>query len=155
MPHTRKPLHTPSDAICVPCKQAEASAADLRAVVPPDAGELLVLAWHHAPVVSQSGAKPKGSHHRARDSWLAGADGLLGDAFDTLTALVFDTLASMIRASALVEMVHALLRPSRKSCHGQIPQEALNLLMVYPKHRRDQSGNRPCKAPIALLTGKP
>jgi len=153
--HTLKPIHTHSDDIVVPFKQVEAIAAELRAVVPHDALEFLVLAWHHDHLVYQSGAKHKSAHHRERDLWLACADGLLGDEFDTLTALVFDTLASMVRASALVEMVHALLRPSRKSCHGQIPQEALNLLMVYPNHRRDQSGKRQGKAPIALLTGKP
>jgi hypothetical protein len=90
-----------------------------------------VLAWHHDHVLYQSGAKHKGYHHTERDIGLACADGLLGDEFDTLKALVFDKLDSIVRASSLVEMVHALLRPSLSSCKGQITQEALNLIMFY------------------------
>ena len=86
---------------------------------------------------------------------MACADGLLGEDFDTLKALVFDTLDSIVRASSLVEMVNALLRPSLSSCQGQITQEAFNLIMFYPNHRRYKSGKRQGKAPIALLTGQP
>ncbi len=153
--HTLKPIHKHIDDILVPFKQAEAIAAELRAVVPHDALEFLVLAWHHDHVVYQSGAKQKGSHHRERDIWLACADGLLGDEFDTLKALVFDKLDSIVRASSLVEMVNSLLRPYLNSCKGQITQEALNLIMFYHNHRRYKSGKRQGKAPIELLTGKP
>lgn len=114
-----------------------------------------MLAWHHEHLVYQARAQHQGFPHRERDLWLACADGLLGDEFPTLKALGFDNLDSMVRASSLVEMVHALLRPSLKSCQGQITQEAFNLIMFYHKHRRDKSGKRQGKAPIALLTGKP
>ena len=153
--HTLKPIHTHIDDIVVPFKQVEAIAAELRAVVPHDACDFLVLAWHHDHLVYQSGAKHKSAHHRERDLWLACADGLLGDEFDTLKALVFDKLDSIVRASSLVEMVNALLRPYLNSCQGQITQEALNLIMFYHNHRRYKSGKRQGRAPIELLTGQP
>ena len=62
---------------------------------------------------------------------------------------------SVVRASSLVEMVNGLLRPSCKSCKGQITQEALNLIMFSHNHHRYKSGKRQGKAPIELLTGKP
>lgn len=114
-----------------------------------------MLAWHHAHLVSQSGSKHKRYHHRERECWLACAEGLLGDAFDTLKALVFEKLDSIVRASSLVEMVNSLIRPSLNSCKGQITQEALNLIMFYQNHRRDKSGKRQGKAPLELLTGEP
>jgi hypothetical protein len=109
--HTLKPIRPHIDDMVVPFKDAEAIAAELRAVVPHDACDFLVLAWHHDPLVYQSGAKPKRSHQKERDFWLACAEGLLGDAFDTLKALVFDKLDSIVRASSLVEMVNSLIRP--------------------------------------------
>ena len=101
------------------------------------------------------GSKQKRYHQRERDFWLACAEGLLGDAFDTLKALVFDKLDSIVRASSLVEMVNGLIRPYLNSCKGQITQETLNLIMFYHNHRRYKSGKRQGKAPIELLTGKP
>ena len=152
---TLTPIRKHLDDILLPFKQAEAIAAELRLVVPHEALDVLVLAWHHEHVSSQSGSKHKRSHHRERDLWLACADALLDDAFDTLKALVFDKLDAIVRASSLVEMVHALIRPSRSSCKGQITQETLNLIMFYHNHRRYKSGKRQGQAPIALLTGKP
>ena len=153
--HTLKPIHTPIDDILVPFAQAEAIDTELRAVVPHEAFAVLVLAWHHDPLFYQSPSKHKRYHHREQEFWLACAAGLLGDACDTLKALVFEKLDTIIRASSLVEMVHALLRPSLKSCKGQITQEAFNLSMFDHNHRRDKSGQRQGKAPIELLTGKP
>ena len=138
----------------MPFQQAEAIDAELRFVVPHEALDVLVLAWHHDHFIYQSGSKKKGYHQRERDFWLACAEGLLDDAFDTLKALVFDKLDSIIRASSLVEMVNALIRPSLNSCKGQITQATLNLIMFYHKHRRYKSGKRQGKAPIELLTGK-
>lgn len=153
--HTLKPIRQHIDDIVVPFQQAEAIAAALRAVVPHDACDFLVLAWHHDHLVYQSGAKPKRSHQKERDFWLACAEGLLGNEFATLKALVFDQLDTIVRASSLVEMVNALLRPYLDSCKGQITQEALRLIMFYHNHRRYKSGKRQGKAPIELLTGKP
>ena len=85
---------------------------------------------------------------------MACAEGLLGNTFATLKALVFDKLDTIVRASSLVEMVNALLRPYLNSCKGHITQEALNLIMFYHNHRRYKSGKRQGKAPIELLTGK-
>jgi hypothetical protein len=155
IPHALKPICHHIDDLVVPCTQAEAMAAELRAVVPHDACDCLVLAWHHDPLVYQSGAKPKRSHHKERDCWLACAAGLLGNACATRKALVFDKRNSIVRASSLVEMVNALLRPYLNSCKGQITQEAFNLSMFYHHHRRYKSGKRQGKAPIALLPGKP
>jgi hypothetical protein len=143
------------DDIVVPFKQAEAIATELRVVVPHDALDFLVLAWHHDHLIYQSGAKQKGYHQKERDFWLACAQGLLGNEFDTLKALVFDKLDTIVRASSLVEMVNALIRPYLNSCKGQITQETLNLIMFYQNHRRYKSGKRQGKAPMELLTGKP
>jgi hypothetical protein len=152
---TLKPIRNHLDDILLPFKQAEAIAAELRLVVPHEALDFLVLAWHHDHLSSQSGSKQKRYHQRQRDFWLVCADALLDDAFDTLKALVFDKLDSIVRASSLVEMVNSLIRPYLSSCKGQITQETLNLIMFYHNHRRYKSGKRQGKAPIELLTGKP
>jgi hypothetical protein len=124
-------------------------------VVPHDALDCLVLAWHHDHLVYQSGSKPKRYHQKERDFWLACAEGLLGNEFDPLKALVFDKLDTIVRASSLVEMVNSLIRPYLNSCKGQITQETLNLIMFYHNHRRYKSGKRQGKAAIELLTGEP
>ena len=152
---TLKPIRNHIDDILVPFKQAEAIAAELRLVVPHEALDFLVLAWHHDHLSSQSGSQQKRYHQRERDFWLACANALRDDAFDTLKALVFDKLDSIVRASSLVEMVNSLIRPYLSSCKGQITQETLNLIMFYHNHRRYKSGKRQGKAPIELLTGKP
>jgi hypothetical protein len=152
---TLKPSRTHLDDLVVPFAQAEAVAAELRAIVPHEACEFFVLAWHHEPLVYQSPAKQKRAHQREQAFWLACAEGLVGDAFDTLKALVFDQLDSIVRASSLVEMVNGLIRPYLNSCKGQITQETLNLIMFYHNHRRYKSGKRQGKAPIELLTGTP
>jgi hypothetical protein len=139
----------------VPFKQVEVVAAELRFVVPHEALDFLVLAWHHEHLGDQSGSKKKRYHQSERDFWLACATGLLEEDFATLKALVFDKLDSIVRASSLVEMVNSLIRPSLNSCKGQITQETLNLIMFYHNHRRYKSGKRQGKAPIELLTGKP
>jgi len=119
------------DDLVVPFQHAEAIDAELRALVPHEALDFLVLAWHHDHFVHQAGSKTKGSHQRERDFWRACAAGLLGDAFDTLNALVVDKLDSIIRASSLVEMVNGLIRPYLNSCKGQITQETLNLIINW------------------------
>lgn len=48
VPTTLKSIRTPLDAMVVPCAHAEAMEAELRAIVPHEACECLVLAWHHA-----------------------------------------------------------------------------------------------------------
>src|SRR5215468_997635 len=152
---TLTPLRTHLDDLVVPFAQAEAIDAELRAIVPHEACEFLVLAWHHEHLVYQAPAKQKRAHQREQEFWLACAEGLVGDEFDTLKALVFDKLDSIVRASSLVEMVNGLIRPYLHSCKGQITQETLNLIMFYHNHRCYKSGKRQGKAPIELLTGKP
>jgi hypothetical protein len=152
---TLTPLRTPLDDLVVPFAQAEAIEAELRAIGPHEACEFLVLAWHHEPLVYQAPAKQKRAHQRERAFWLACAEGLVGDEFDTRKALVFDQLDSIVRAASLVEMVHGLMRPSLPSCQGQMTQATLNLIRFYHNHRCDKSGKRQGKAPIELLTGKP
>ena len=152
---TLKPIRKHLGDILVPFKQAEAIDAELRLEVPHDALDFLVLAWHHDHLSYQSGAKQKRYHQREREFCLACAEGLLDDAFDTLKALVFDKLDSIVRASSLVEMVNSLIRPYLNSCKGQITQETLNLIMFYHNHRPYKSGKRQGKAPMELLTGMP
>jgi len=155
MTKTIKPIRKHIDDILVPFKQAEAIATELRCVVPDDALDLLVLAWHHDHLIYQSDSKPTRYHQHERDFWLACAEGLLGSEFATHKALVFDKLDTIVRASSLVEMVNSLIRPYLNSCKGQITQETLNLIMFYHNHRRYKSGKRQGKAPLELLTGKP
>lgn len=120
---TLKPIRTHLDDLVVPFAQAEAMEAELRAIVPHEACEFFVLAWHHEHLVYQSPAKQKRAHQREQAFWLACAEGLVGDEFDTLKTLVFDKLDSIVRASSLVEMVNGLIRPYLNSCKGQITQE--------------------------------
>ena len=68
--------------------------------------------------------------------------------------MVFEQRDAMLRASALVEMVHGFLRPSLQSGKGQVTQAMLNLIMFYHNHHRYKSGKRKGKAPIELLTGQ-
>ncbi len=150
-----KPIRKHLDDLLVPFQQVEAIAAELRAVVPHDVLDFLVLAWHHDHFSHQSGSKKERYHQHERDFFLACAEALVGDTFDTLKALVFDQLDSIVRASSLVEMVNSLIRPYLNSCKGQITQETLNLIMFYHNHRRYKSGKRQGKAPIELLTGEP
>ncbi len=152
---TLKPVREHIDDILVPFEQTEVIHAQLRAVVPPQALDMLVLAWHHDHFFHQSKSRQKRYHQREREEWLAHAQGLLDDEFEPLKALVFDRLDSIIRASSLVEMVNSLLRPYLHSCKGQITQETLNLIMFYHNHHRYKSGRRKGQAPLELLTGKP
>jgi hypothetical protein len=152
---TLKPLGDHIEDILVPFKQAEDIETELRLAVPREALDVLVLAWRHEHFSYQSGAKQKACRQSERDFLLACAEGLLGDEFDRLKTLVFDKLDSIVRASSLVEMVNALIRPYLNSCKGQITQETLNLIMFYHNHRRYKSGKRQGKAPIELLTGEP
>ena len=150
-----KPIRNHIDDILVPFKHAEDIEAELRVVVPHDALDFLVMAWRHDHFVYQSGSKQKAYLQSERDFYLACAEGLLGHEFDRLKTLVFDKLDTIVRASSLVEMGNALIRPYLNSCKGQITQETLNLIMFYQNHRRYKSGKRQGKAPIELLTGKP
>jgi hypothetical protein len=102
----------------------------------------------------QSQAKQKHDHQQERDHWLACAEGLLADACEALKMWGFARRDALVRASSLVEMVNALIRPSLTRCKGQITQEALNLIMFYPHHRRYKSGKRQGQAPMELLTGE-
>lgn len=153
--NTLKPIREHIDDIVVPFEQTERIHTELRGVVPPQALDMLVLAWHHDHFLYQAKSRQKRYHRREREEWLALAEGLLNDEFEPLKALVFDRLDSIIRASSLVEMVNALLRPYLHSCKGQITQETLNLIMFYHNHRRYKSGKREGQAPLELLTGEP
>ena len=113
-----------------------------------------MLAWHHEHLSYQSHAKQKHAHQQEQQEWLTFAEGLLDDQCEPLKTLVFEPLDTIVRASSLVEMVNALLRPSLNSCKGQITQATLNLILFYHNHRRYKSGKRKGKAPIALLTGQ-
>jgi len=151
---TLKPIQSHIDDILVPFEQAEAIDAQLLAVVPRQALDFLVLAWHHNHCVYQSQAKQKHYHQKEHDHWLACAEGLLDEEFAARKTWVFAQLDSIVRASSLVEMVNSLIRPYLASCKGHITQEALNLSMFYHNHRRYKSGKRKGKAPIELLTGE-
>jgi hypothetical protein len=155
IPQILQPMQAPIDAIGVPLQQAEAIPAHLRKVVPRHAFEFLVCAWHHAHLSSASPAQHKRSHQQERGAWRAFAAGLRDEQFDALTTWVFAQRDSLGRASSLVEMVNAFIRPSLHSCQGQMTHESLHLMMLYHHHRRYKSGKRQGQAPIALVTGTP
>jgi gamma-glutamyl:cysteine ligase YbdK (ATP-grasp superfamily) len=154
LPKLLPPIWAHLADILVPFQQVASMHAALLALIPQQRVEALVLAWHHAHLCSQSHGKNKPYHQRESQSWLDFAPGLLGDPFPWLHVLVFDHLDSMVKASSLVEMVHALIRPYLNRCKGYITQETLNLIMFDHNHRRYNSGRRTGKAPIELLTGE-
>ncbi len=87
--------------ILVPFEQSEEIDAQLREVVPGDVLDFLVLAWHHDHFFHQSRSKQKRHHQAEREEWLSFAEGLLGDDFEPLKALVFEKLETIVRASSL------------------------------------------------------
>lgn len=153
LPKILKPLWSHLDEILVPFEQVESIHAELLDLMSEPVVDALVLAWHHDHLSHQSYGKQKHYHQRESQQWLDFAEGLLDDQFASLKVLVFEKLDAIVKASSLVEMVHALLRPSLNSCRGHITQETLNLLMFYHNHRRYKGGKRKGKAPIELLTG--
>ena len=118
----------------------------LRAMVPQEAFEFLVLAWHYEHLVYQAQAKHKRAQQRERAFWLACAAGLVGDEFDTLKALVFDKLDSIGRASSLVEMVNSLIRPYLNSCKADHPRD-LKFDHVLPESSALQERKTPREGP--------
>jgi hypothetical protein len=152
---TLKSLRPHLDDLVVPFEQVEAIQAELQSRVLSPALDFLVLAWHHDHLVYQTRSRPKRYHQHQSEERLAVAQGLLGEAFESLKTFVFDRLDAVIRASSLVEMVNSLVRPYLHSCKGQITQESLNLIMFYHNHHRYQRGRRKGKAPLELLTGQP
>jgi len=76
------------------------------------------------------------THRQESQYWLNFCEGLLDGKFDEFSVLVFEKLDSVIKASSLVEMINALIRPYLNSCKGQMTQETLNLIMFYHNHRR-------------------
>lgn len=53
--HTLHPIRTHFEDLLVPFKHVEAIDAELRALVPHEALDFLVLAWHHDHFVHQTG----------------------------------------------------------------------------------------------------
>jgi hypothetical protein len=115
-----KPSQAHLDDITVPYQQAERIYAQLLAQGPQQIFDALMLAWHPHHLSHQSQGQQKHDHPFERQQWLDFADGLLDMDIAPLKALVFDQLDSIIRASSLVEMVKAFIRPSLQShCTGQ------------------------------------
>jgi hypothetical protein len=148
------PIQAHLDDSLVPSQQAEMMYAPLLTQVPQQIFEALSLAWHHHHLRHQSQGQQTPSHLFESQQWRDVADGLLARDIAPIQTSVFDPLDAMIRASALVEMVHAFIRPSLNSSQGHSTQETVNLSRFSPPHHRDKSGNRKGKAPSALLTGK-
>jgi hypothetical protein len=153
-PKLRQPLRSHLDAIFAPFGQAEATHAELLGLRSQQSFEALGLAWHHAPLSDHSFPQPKRDQPHASQPWLDVAEGLLDHQCALLQVVVFEKLDAMVQASALVELVHAFMRPSLHSSTGHISQETVNLIMFDHNHRRYQSGKRPGKAPMELLPGE-
>ncbi len=154
LPRILKPIRSHMDDIFAPFGQVERMHTELLALMPEPIVHALALAWHHDHLCSQTHGKKKQYHRRESDYWLNFSEGLLDSQFDKLKVLVFEKLDSIVKASSLVEMVNALIRPYLNSSKGQITQETLNLIMFYHNHRRYKGGRRQGKAPIELLTGE-
>ena len=154
LPKLLTPIRSHLDDICVPFRQVESMHAELLECIPQPIIDALVLAWHHDHLSYQSHGKKKHYHRRECEYWLDFSEALLDEQFDGFKVLVFEKLDAIVKASSLVEMVNALIRPSLNSSKGQITQETLNLIMFYHNHRRYKGGKRQGKAPIELLTGE-
>jgi hypothetical protein len=154
LPKLLQPIRSHMEDILVPFRQVELIHAELLDLMPEQIVDALVLSWHHDHLSYQSHGKKKQYHRRERTYWLTFSAGLLDGQFDALKGLVFEKLDAIVKASSLVEMVNALIRPYLNSSKGQITQETLNLIMFYHNHRRYKSGRRQGKAPIELLTGE-
>ena len=154
LPKLLTSLRAHLDDICVPFRQVESVHAELLECIPQPLLDALVLAWHHDHLSYQAHGKKKHSHRRECEYWLDFSEALLDEQFDGLKVLVFEKLDAIVKASSLVEMVNALIRPYLNSSKGQITQETLNLIMFYHNHRRYKGGKRQGKAPIELLTGE-
>jgi len=155
LPKLLKPIRSHIDDILVPFRQVEQIHSALLALLPEPLVDAFALAWHHDHLCYQSHGKKKHYHRQESQYWLNFCEGLLDGKFDEFSVLVFEKLDSVIKASSLVEMINALIRPYLNSCKGQITQETLNLIMFYHNHRRYKGGRRQGKAPIELLTGEP
>lgn len=101
------PIQKHRDDILAPFEQAENVYDQLREKVPQQALDFLVLAWQHEHCFYQSRSKQKHFHQRESQEWLAFAEGLLPDEFESLKTLVFEPMDTIVRASSLVEMVHS------------------------------------------------
>ncbi len=154
LPKLLKPIRCHIDDILVPFRQVELMHAELLALMPEQIVDAFVLSWHHDHLFYQSHSKKKHYHRREHEYWLNFSEGLLDDHFDEFKVLVFNKLDAIVKASSLVEMVNALIRPYLNSSKGQITQETLNLIMFSHNHRRYNCGKRKGKAPIELLTGE-
>jgi len=155
LPKLLKPIRSHIDDILVPFRQVEQIHSALLELLPEPLVDAFALAWHHDHLCYQSHGKKKHYHRQESQYWLNFCEGLLDGKFDEFSVLVFEKLDSVIKASSLVEMINALIRPYLNSCKGQITQETLNLIMFYHNHRRYKGGRRQGKAPIELLTGEP
>lgn len=148
-----KPLRAHLGDIFVPFEQGASVHRDLVDLMPEPMVDAVVLAWHHDHLSYQCHGKKQHAHQQQSQPWLDCAEGLLDEQCEPRKVLVFAKLDAVVKASSLVAMVHALLRPSLKSGKGHITQETLNLIMFYPNHRRYKGGRRQGKAPIEILTG--
>jgi hypothetical protein len=154
LPKLLQPIRAHMEDILVPFRQVELIHAALLDRMPEQIVDAFVRSWHHDHLSSQSHGKKKPYHRRERTYWLTFAAGLLDGQLDALQVRVFEKLDAIVKASSLVEMVNALIRPSLHSSKGQMTQETFNLLMFYHNHRRYKSGRRQGKAPIERLTGE-
>jgi len=154
LPKLLQPIRSHMDDIFVPFRQVELMHAALLDLMPEQIVDACVLSWHHDHLSYQSHGKKKQYHRRERHYGLTFSAGLLDGQFEALQVLVFEKLDAIVKASSLVEMVHALIRPSLHSSKGHMTQETFNLSMFSHNHRRYKSGRRQGKAPIELWTGE-
>src|SRR6266581_4379488 len=131
LPKLLQPIRSHIDDILVPFRQVELIHAELLDLMPEQIVDAFVLSWHHDHFSYQSHGKKKQYHRRERNYWLTFSEGLLDGQFDAFKVLVFEKLDSIVKASSLVEMVNALIRPYLNSSKGQMKKETLNLIMIY------------------------
>ena len=111
-----KPIRAHLDEIIVPYEQAEMLYAQLLERMPQQVLEALIVAWHHDHLRHQCQPSPSVTITLNDNTGSRSPMGSLTMTLLPLQTVVFGQLDLIIRASSLVEMVNAFIRPSLKSC---------------------------------------
>jgi len=123
LPKLLKPIRSPLDESFVPFRQVESMHAALLECIPQPIIDAFVLAWHHDHLSYPSHGKKKHYHRRECEYWLDFSEALLDEQCDGLKVRVCEQLDAIVKASSLVAMVNALIRPYLNSSKGQSTQE--------------------------------
>jgi hypothetical protein len=111
LPKLLQPIRSHIDAILVPFRPGEWLPAALLDLMPEPSVEACVLSGHHDHRSYPSHGKKKQDHRREWNSGLTFSAGLLDGQCAAFKGLVFANLDAIVKASSLVAMVNARIRP--------------------------------------------